>query len=375
MRPFSEPNRVPPKARGCLLLLLGLGVATAFCDEERASGIPAGVGATVDFLEVRGKRYERVKVLRLSADLVTLQYSGGLVAVRWSELPASWQSALAPVTPPVPTPAPSVASASAPAVVRVRLDLAPPLQRRTEVEDLLAQADATPALAKELDMRQRLQALGLWVKNQGRQPSCAVFAIVSALELQCSLQADEPIRFQEAPLLEATAARTQQRSTSTDTTTADDEEQIDRGYTLAEVVAAAREVGLWRQDGRTERPMRLDIDETYLACQDSASAVRQMIVLLNAGYPLPVGLAWPASRATRGGFLDTQPPVPGFHHAVTVVGYHCPSGQIEDTIFLVKNSWGPLWGASGYGRITYRYLVKNLECAVVLQPRWTPVAE
>lgn len=38
-------------------------------------------------------------------------------------------------------------------------------------------------------------------------------------------------------------------------------------------------------------------------------------------------------------------------HAILVVGY-----DIEKKIFLLKNSWGPQWGAAGYGTISFDYI-------------------
>ena len=55
-------------------------------------------------------------------------------------------------------------------------------------------------------------------------------------------------------------------------------------------------------------------------------------------------------------------------HAVSLVGYENPTGRWEDVVYLFKNSWGPQWGSSGYGRITAPYLATNLYAALV--PDW-----
>jgi C1A family cysteine protease len=88
---------------------------------------------------------------------------------------------------------------------------------------------------------------------------------------------------------------------------------------------------------------------------------------LNSGIPVPVGMAWPHYRSLRTGYLSAQQPVPDSGHAVTIVGYRCPSGHLEDTVFLFKNSWGPQWGQGGYGTVTFGYLNKNLGEAVLLE--------
>jgi aminopeptidase C len=100
---------------------------------------------------------------------------------------------------------------------------------------------------------------------------------------------------------------------------------------------------------------------------DGATLATNIIHALNLGIPVPVGLRWIDSRVWRVQFLDTQMTYEGNGHAVTIVGYRCKTGRIEDAVFVFKNSWGPRWGQGGYGTASYRYLADNLHAAVVLE--------
>ena len=89
---------------------------------------------------------------------------------------------------------------------------------------------------------------------------------------------------------------------------------------------------------------------------------------LNAGSPVVVGMAWPYySSIRKTAYLQSQEPRPGYGHAVTLIGYRCPSGELEDITFIFRNSWGVKWGAGGYGYAKYEYMIKNLYNAHVIE--------
>ena len=100
---------------------------------------------------------------------------------------------------------------------------------------------------------------------------------------------------------------------------------------------------------------------------DGATLASNVIQALNLGIPVPVGMVWPDTRVWRVQFLDSQMTTMHYGHAVTIVGYRCKTGRIEDAVFVFKNSWGPHWGQAGYGTASYGYLAKNLGSAVVLE--------
>src|SRR5207248_1129799 len=55
---------------------------------------------------------------------------------------------------------------------------------QSKIERLLQSFGQAPEVKSEVDLRHRFFDLGLAVKDQGPRPSCSVFAVVSALELQ-----------------------------------------------------------------------------------------------------------------------------------------------------------------------------------------------
>ena len=101
--------------------------------------------------------------------------------------------------------------------------------------------------------------------------------------------------------------------------------------------------------------------------RDAPARIDNIILALNAGTPVAVGLRWPNYRTVRTGFLSEQIPAAGIAHAVTFVGYENAGGQVENTVFVFKNSFGPIWGEGGYGRVTYSYLRNHLLVAALLE--------
>ena len=85
------------------------------------------------------------------------------------------------------------------------------------------------------------------------------------------------------------------------------------------------------------------------------------------GSAVAVGLRWPPNAVVRNtSLISKQIPSPNCGHAVTFVGYRCDGGRIENAVFIFRNSWGPSWGAGGYGFVTYDYVAANLlSCFVV----------
>jgi C1A family cysteine protease len=98
-----------------------------------------------------------------------------------------------------------------------------------------------------------------------------------------------------------------------------------------------------------------EIARTFAAAQDELSA--GLAVLLSLWF---VTGAWDG----RTGVIDAPPGrVTRTGHAVLAVGTANLAGV--DTI-IVKNSWGPGWGAAGYGQVTRDYLESYLKRAFVL---------
>lgn len=324
--------------------------------------------------------YREVQIRSITVRTVMFTHTGGMASLRLRDLPPDWQARFA---------YDPAAEAAAQAVENNRPPAPRPLARPAAVairqmDQLLQKFGTRAPLQREVTLRPRIEELNLRTKNQGRRPSCSVFAIVGALELQQAMLSGEAKRFSEEYLNWATD-RTIQR---TDRLAASDEANtgMDKGYSLTEVGAALRAYGIPYEDSMRylygtaakDRPEpgsdiiaearqvgRVSLID--LPGRDGPTRLNNLIHALNAGLPVPIGLGWPNDYASRRGYLDKQIPVPNTGHAVTVVGYECPTGRIEDCVFLFKNSWGVQWGQGGYGHVTYEYLSQYLYEAVLLE--------
>jgi hypothetical protein len=210
--------------------------------------------------------------------------------------------------------------------------------------------------------------------------------VVSALEFQNAELTGRVDRFSEEYLIWAVRQTVQRTPPPGGPDGGEATEDADEGFALGEVVEALRAYGIPLQStmpntfgskiNAIENPPPAVIEEARrhqrvfvhrLPGRDAATLINNVVQALNAGVPIPVGMAWPNYRSIRTGYLSGQKPQSGGGHAVTIVGYKCPTGRIEDAVFLFKNSWGPQWGQGGYGTVTYGYLRNYLDDAIVLE--------
>lgn len=364
------------RARFLLPLLLS---ATLFAAQ------PAyGPGTTLDTLVVGATTYRQVQIRSVNPRTLIITHTGGMASIRLRDLSPEWQQRFnydpaveaadaSPQPPPVARP-----SSRRPATFEER-----------PIAALLRQFGEPAALQPRVDLRPRFFELELGVKNQGRRPSCAVFAVVSALEFQHAQLTGTPQKFSEEYLSWATL-RTIHRVPPLASEPANDDaaaEDADAGFTLREVLAALRGYGIPPQSSMpntvglaldaiappspeiveaARRHQRVFVHE--IPGRDNATRINNLVHALNAGMPIAIGLGWPHFRLLRTGYLSGQTPMPGSGHAVTLVGYlAADSGRIEDTVFVFKNSWGVAWGQGGYGTVTYGYLQQHLDDAVLLE--------
>ncbi len=357
---------------------------------SRATETPIAPGRKFASFTVGATTYTDVQVRSITARTVTFTHSGGLASVHLRDLSPEWQARfrydpardaaaeqmLATARPP-PPPANSRQSAA-----------------RGNMEELVHRFGTPAALAAEIDLRPKFFQLELGVKNQGRRPSCAIFAIVSALEFQNAEVTGHAEKFSEEYLLWATRQTTHRVPPAHAASSAGDEstpaspanDDADEGFTLADVVAAVRGYGIPLQSsmpntfGRAidaiEAPTPAIVAEArqhqsihvfVLPGHDNATRIANILHTLNAGIPVVIGLGWPHYRTLHGGYLGGQKPIAGRGHAVTLVGYTSKSDQPDDVVFVFKNSWGVDWGQGGYGTVAYRYLNNYLGDAVFLE--------
>lgn len=356
-------------------------------------------GSTLDRLTVGNVTYTQVRVRTVSAQTAMIQHEGGIVSLRLSDLSPELQQRFGYNSGAAAAEAEKQKAASAAAEVRRQEILA--TQRKAYAKRIAARANAlpdetkidqvlrsfgeTPQLQPKVDLRTRYNELGLWIKNQGARPSCAVFAIVSALEFQSAEINGAAERFSEEYLLWATRKTLHRAPRSIDTSaTAENQDPDDEGFALTEVVNALRTYGIPARDRVPNRFSGATIEEPpadiiteardsrrvaihLLPGRDGAILAANVVQALNAGIPVPVGIGWPVEYNWRTGYLDKQRVYPNGGHAVTLVGYTSATGRIEDAVFTFKNSWGTRWGVDGYGNATYEFLRNNLHSAVILE--------
>lgn len=396
--PSFVPIRLNRWRAVAFLVAAGLGLiapVSAFADEP--ANKRSIVGATFDTLQVGKTTYQRVQVRSINARTLVISHSGGIASIRLRDLSAEQQAAFGYD----PAADASAESALRDAQSRSEQERAKQAQLRTEttktttsaarLDRLMQSFGRPPEVRPNVDLRPKYFELGLNVKNQGIRPSCAVFAIVSALEFQNAQITGKPELFSEEYLLWATCKTLNRppRVAPVDETAEPDsrgsKEVEDEGFALSEVVTALRAYGiplqtrmpyLFGRGKQVDDPPRDVVEEARahqrvsvyaLPGRDQPARLGNLVQALNEGVPVAVGMRWPPSRLLAGGYLSEQKPRTDGGHAVTLVGYENKTGVITDTVFIFKNSWGIRWGSGGYGYATYAYMTNNLMDAAVLE--------
>lgn len=386
---------------GALIAATGLALPAAVTLADEPGDRRAVVGAKFDVWQVGKATYRGIQVRSVNARTVVISHAGGIASIRLRDLNPELQAMFGYD----PGAEASADDALRDAQARAEQDRAKQAQARAEASsrasaarlDHLMQAfGQPPEVRRTVDLRPRYFELGLNVKNQGIRPSCAVFAVVSALEFQSAQLTGKPELFSEEYLLWATcktlnrARRVAPIDETAETDSRGAREVEDEGFALSEVVTALRAYGipvqsrmpyLYGRGKQTEDPPRDVVEEARihqrvsvfgLPGRDQSARLANLVQALNEGVPIPVGMRWPPSRLLAGGYLSAQQPRNDGGHAVTIVGYENKTGVITDTVFVFKNSWGIRWGSGGYGYATYDYLLKNLVEAAVLEVSTPP---
>ncbi|HEY1108062.1 MAG TPA: C1 family peptidase [Opitutaceae bacterium] len=368
------------RSHAALLLLLA---AAAFAAEPAFK--PGDKLATL----AAGKAsYSDVVIRSIGPRSVTITHKGGMTSVPLRELTPELQARFRY------NPAAEQAAAAAPAPVAPSKTAPPPRKPaapkvpRSALDNLLQQFGQPVTPLAENNLRPRFTEFGLGVRDQGARPSCAIYAIVTALEFQTAVATGKPQNFSEDYLIWATRKTTQRIAPDAPFAATPNEpgEQIaDEGFLLSEVVVALRAYGIALQDQMPNSRGRFNAiatptEETVVTARrqqavavhpipgrETRTRLANIVHALDAGLPVPIGLAWPHWRTIRSGFLSAQKPLPGAYHAVTLVGYRSPKGTLEETQFIFKNSWGGTWGQGGYGTVTYGYLQQHITDAILLE--------
>lgn len=356
-------------------------------------------GATFPELTVKGVVFRDVRVVSQSASALTVRHAGGLAQIQLRDLSPELQQRFGFDPRRAAAAEQQIAkdSAAQAEVKRRELEAAAaaprPSASRTgnnAVERALARF-GTPAEFGRVDLRPRFRELELVMKDQGFRPSCSVFAVVGALELQNALVAGRTEKLSEEYLIWATrhslGLDRVARPSSGDAEAGDDAPK-DAGFALSEVVGALRTYGIPLQsDMPNMRVLALEkiappAEEVVhrartrrqvfahpLTGRDNSVRIANIVHALNEGVPVAIGLRWPRMPTLKAALISTQTPVQGYAHAVTLVGYYNDSGVPDETRFIFRNSWGMSWGAGGYGFVELRYLREHLLDGVLLEVR------
>ena len=355
----------------------------------RAQETAFGPGTKIDALTVGTITYHNVQVRSVNARTLMITHAGGMASIHLRDLPPEWQERFhydataeaavdeaAKAAPPPP---------SAPVIRRAKPALS--IKGQSRFDALLLKFGQPAVVQPEVDLRPSFFKLELGVKNQGQRPSCAVFAVVSALEFQNAELTGKAEKFSEEYLIWAVRKTTQRlppprASSATDPST---QEYQDEGFALSEVVSALRAYGIPLQASMPntfgskieaiEDPSSEIVQEArnhqrvsvqQIPGRDRVTLINNIVQTLNSGFPAAIGMNWPGTRVVNG-FIGEQKGAPDRGHAVTLVGYKSATGRIEDAYFIFKNSWGPRWGQGGYGTVSYGYLTENIHDAVLLE--------
>lgn len=379
------------RSRSLDAVILILGLSLVFVPSMSADGPPAGritAGKSLESLTVGKTVYREVVIKSVTARTVMFKHRGGLASVKLRELAPEWQERFG--YDPAAEQASDEALKRAQAERQARLAAAAQADQAAQAKaaasrfERVLQACGQPVTPlAEVDLRPRFRELELHAKNQGRRPSCAIFAVVSAIEYIHAENTGKAEKFSEEYLIWATRKSLQRPVQAEAAMTGED---ADAGFALTEVVMALRSYGIPPERampntmGRAIDAVAEPAPEVIAAARsrtqgsvyqvpgrDNATVLNNVVHALNAGLPVAIGTAWPRFFNMRAALLNSQEP--SYSHAVTLVGYRCPTGRIEDATFIFKNSWGADWGANGYGYATYSYLLKHLHTAILLELR------
>ncbi len=262
------------------------------------------------------------------------------------------------------------------------------LPTTSRLDQLFLAYDSAPEVRPLQSLQPEFIRLNLAAKNQGRRPSCAIYAIVSALEFQNAQLTGGLEKLSEEYLIWATRRSLGQTAAAAVPRDEAGEPLADAGYTLPSVIAALQTYGIPRYEDMPNQPglapdavpapdralierarARRLVFIAALPGADARARVNALVHALNAGFPVPAGLRWPHENSIHAGVLAAQRPLAGAAHAVTFIGYSCPTGRLEEASFIFKNSYGPRWGQGGYGRAGWDYLSRHLLEAYVLDVR------
>lgn len=335
-------------------------------------------------LRVGSENFRDVLVLSASESALTLRHSRGVAQVALAKLPLELQGKYGYSLDLAVRRGAELAVLREQHIVNENKRLAVAKAKQTkaagggaEAKNAFASFGSQPELRAEVDLRSLFRRHGIRIRKQFG-PSCSVHAVLAALEYQFAESQGQVLNLSERHLVQATCRSLGRPDFVGFDTETGQRKGWDMGFTLEEVFQAMRGNGLAleqsSQERAAERPILMMEDVTFSAFVipgiGSGQGIENIVHVLNADMPVVVGVAWPEYfRIARTSVLSSQAAEPGAGHAVTIIGYRCEDGKLENIKFIFRNSWGDSWGAGGYGFFTYDYLVKNLRSCYVVELR------
>ena len=305
-----------------------LGLALVPVAAVLAGGPEAGrivAGKSLESLAVGKTIYRDVVVKSVTARTVMFTHRGGLASIKLRDLSPEWQERFG--YDPVAEQASDEALKRAQAERQARLAAAAQADKVAQArvaasrfERVLQACGQSVTPLAEVDLRPRFRELELHAKNQGRRPSCAIFAVVSAIEYIHAENTGKAEKFSEEYLIWATRKSLQRPYQAEPTMTGED---ADAGFALTEVVMALRSYGIPPERampntmGRAIDAVAEPAPEVIAAARsrtqgsvfqvpgrDNATVLNNVIHALNAGLPVAIGTAWPRFFNMRAALLN-----------------------------------------------------------------------
>lgn len=357
-------------------------------------GVRAQPGESFETVESAGVIYRQATVVATTASTVTIRHADGIAQLPLRHLVPDVQARLG--YDPERAEAherqleEAVLRQRAEAVQRLRAEQAARLQRRAElaINRVLERLGTRPRIGTA-DLRSDFNSLNLGAQNQGQRPSCAVFAVIGALEYEYSKTVGRVEKFSEDYLIWATrrisGRQAVQGQLARESPTLD-AVLDDIGFTLEEVLSGLRAYGVptaAEMPNTTDRRMSRIPEPTAEVVENAlrqrrivfgglpgdtpAARVDNIIHALNEGVPVVAGFAWPLRLESHRGAIQARDRPSRYAHAVTLVGYTAENADRESVRFIFRNSWGREWGEDGYGSVELGYLQRALYSAIVLQ--------
>ncbi len=354
-----------------------------------ASPVPAATDKSsssdvIAELRVGKDVYYNVHIVKVTPVSVVITHRDGIGSIPLADLPADLQKKLGY------SPARAAAENARRQAVndarKIQANEAPGDKRPPQLtaQQILERFGQPPKIYAEVNMQPRFDQLGIGAKNQGARPSCAIFAMVSALEYQSAPPDGTAPEYSEEYLIWATLKVLGKAGMSVPK---DQDATLDIGFALEEVAEAIRAYGIAlagelpyqfkMSDPHIVEPApdiierakkRIPTNGYFITGREPAAQLANIIQVLDAGVPVVAGVKWPEQKAFDDNvLLDTQPSQENGGHAILLVGYRTKTGKLDDLEFLFKNSYGEKWGERGYGLASFRYMQKNLQDALFLE--------